>query len=453
MKISLLISLFLVAFVLCENPGTRVHLTTNFLTNAKNWALPKFFPGNKIDFNVPDTSIMGVKCSSMNGKLEIPNNSISFSLTKGAFHLNARNMHMSMGVKLNLRIAKAHISPSAHFQFDSQTSLGVNGSGQLQVTSLKVQNFKIPDTQASMPGVFKKIVNHFIHMINDKVQSKINSIMPEVQKKVNTILSTQPTSVPFGNLPIMIDSTFSSAIAFENNQMIIPNNLFAWNKQKPKARPPFSNSIAFPNEPITTDFTLYFSEYSLNSFSYAAFDAKLLIDQLDFNEIVKVAKKEVLTNIFKGLDELLKQNPQVKITVSAQNYPQFNIANNLFTTLTDLAISVNLKIQDKEINLLLLHIIPEFSVAAQIVNNKDLHITLAKAALKKLEIKLSTFKTIDNAGLTNLINQLLAYFLPKINAKFFNGSIPINGPNFVLEKAQISFVNHHIKIQATPKFV
>lgn len=217
MKTILLISVLLFAFASCENPGSRVHLTTNFLTNAKNWALPRFFPGNKFDFNVPDTHIMGIKCSSMNGKIEFPNNAINFALTKGALHVNANGMHMSMGVKLNLKIAKAHISPSAHFSFDSQTVLGVNGAGQLQVTSMNVKNFKIPDTQAHMPGVFKKIMNHFIHMINDKVQHKINDMMPEVQKKINAILVTQPTSVPFGNLPIMIDSTFSSAIAFDNN--------------------------------------------------------------------------------------------------------------------------------------------------------------------------------------------------------------------------------------------
>lgn len=116
---TLLFTVLLLALVSCDNPGSRVHLTTNFLINAKNWALPKFFPGNKVDFHVPDTSISGVKCYNMDGKLEFPNTSIGFSLTKGALHLNAKNMHMSMGVKLNLKIAKAHVSPSAHFSFDS----------------------------------------------------------------------------------------------------------------------------------------------------------------------------------------------------------------------------------------------------------------------------------------------------------------------------------------------
>lgn len=104
-------------------------------------------------------------------------------------------------------------------------------------------------------------------------------------------------------MPIMIDSTFSSAIVFDDNQMIIPNNLFAYNKNKAKARPPFPNNIAFPNEAITTDFTLYLSEYTLNSFSYAAFDAKMMTDTLDFNEIAKVAKIETLNKIFSGLED------------------------------------------------------------------------------------------------------------------------------------------------------
>lgn len=130
--------------------------------------------------------------------------------------------------------------------------------------------------------------------------------MPDVQKKINAILVTQPTSVPFGNLPIMIDSTFSSAIVFDNNQMIIPNNLFAYNKNKAKARPPFPNNVAFPNEAITTDFTFYLSEYTLNSFSYAAFDAKMMFDSLDFNEIAKVAKIETLHKIFSGLEDYQK---------------------------------------------------------------------------------------------------------------------------------------------------
>lgn len=228
--------------------------------------------------------------------------------------------------------------------------------------------------------------------------------------------------------------------------MIIPNNLFAYNKQKPKTRPPFPNNIAFPNEPITTDFTLYLSEYTLNSLSYAAFDAHLMADTLDFTEIVKVAKMETLNKVFDGLEGYMKQNPTVKISVSAKNYPQFNIANNVFGVTADLVLSVTLNIQGKDINVLQLHIIPDFGVSASIINEKNIQFHLAKAALKKFEITVSTFKTIDNAGLTNLINQLLAYYLPKLNARFFNGSIPINGPNFVLKKAAISFVNHHVKI-------
>lgn len=82
---------------------------------------------------------------------------------------------------------------------------------------MSVNDFRIPNTSAHMPGVFKKIVNHFIHMINRKVQSKIDSMMPEMQNNINAILSTTPTDVPFGNLPVTIDSTFSSAIQFSEN--------------------------------------------------------------------------------------------------------------------------------------------------------------------------------------------------------------------------------------------
>lgn len=125
----------------------------------------------------------------------------------------------------------------------------------------------------------------------------------------------------------------------------------------------------------------------------------------------------------------------------------------MFEVTADLLVSVTATIQGKALNILQLHIIPDFGVSAQVINNKDIKFNLAKAALKKLEITVSTFKTIDNAGLTNLINTLLAYYLPKLNAKFFNASIPINGPNFVLQKAAVSFVNHHVKVQATPQFV
>lgn len=67
--------------------------------------------------------------------------------------------------------------------------------------------------------------------------------------------------------------------------MIISNNLFAWNNQKPKIRPPFNNDHPFPNEGISTDFTLYMSEYTLNSLSFAAFDAGMMNENLDLNEI------------------------------------------------------------------------------------------------------------------------------------------------------------------------
>lgn len=150
---------------------------------------------------------------------------------------------------------------------------------------MSVNDFKIPDTEAHMPSVFKKIVDHFIHMINDKVQHKINDMMPEMQNKINAILATTPTDVPFGNLPVSIDATFNSAIQFTNNQMIVANNLFAWNNQKPKSRPPFNNDFPFPNDGINADFTLFMSEYTLNSISFAAFDAGMMNETLDFNEI------------------------------------------------------------------------------------------------------------------------------------------------------------------------
>lgn len=67
--------------------------------------------------------------------------------------------------------------------------------------------------------------------------------------------------------------------------MIIANNLFAWNNQKPKTRPPFNNDYPFPYEGIGADFTLYLSEYTLNSISYSAFDAGMMNECLDFNEI------------------------------------------------------------------------------------------------------------------------------------------------------------------------
>lgn len=90
------------------------------------------------------------------------------------------------------------------------------------------------------------------------------------------MLTRSPTETNFGNLPVGLDLTFNEAIILTSGQMIVANNLFAYNNQKPKVRPPFENPVPFPAGPAAQDFTFFLSEYTLNSIAYAIFDSGMM---------------------------------------------------------------------------------------------------------------------------------------------------------------------------------
>lgn len=74
--------------------------------------------------------------------------------------------------------------------------------------------------------------------------------------------------------------------------MIVALNLFAYNNQKPKVRPPFENPTPFPAGPAAQDFTFFLSEYTLNSLSYAIFDTGMMAKDFGIDILQQLSSVE-----------------------------------------------------------------------------------------------------------------------------------------------------------------
>ncbi|KAL4460602.1 hypothetical protein ABPG72_001050 [Tetrahymena utriculariae] len=448
-----IIALFMIAtFAIAQAPGARIHLTTGFMNRAKDWALPTLIPGGKLDLNAPDTDVSGFHLSNMYGELRIPPETISFSITENSFELSINDMHVSFhfDAKLN-KFIKGSASPTGTFSTDVTVSFGINGAGQLQIASFGIHNFRIGHTNVDLPAFVKSIINFFIDLLSRIVQSKLNEMAPTIQNEINIMLTRSPTEAGFGNLPIGLDLTFSNAIQLTSGQMIVALNLFAYNNQKPKARPPFENPTPFPAGPAAQDFTFFLSEYTLNSMSFAAFDTGMMAKDFGIDILQNLSSVEQLNGMLGGIEDVLK-SATVTVKVHAANYPQFNIAGGVFSLASDLVAELVATYTDKTIPILGLNIATNFGVSASVVNNSFLGFHIDHAQLTKFDVTLSTFKTIDLEQVATLINNVLAYFLPEINEKFCNGQIPMNGANFVLTGAVLELVDHHIMVQASPYF-
>lgn len=102
------------------------------MNKAKDWALPTLIPGGKLDLNAPDTDASGFHLSNMHGELEIPPETISFSITENNFELSINDMHVSFHFEAKLnKFIKGSASPSGTFSTDVTVSFGINGAGQL----------------------------------------------------------------------------------------------------------------------------------------------------------------------------------------------------------------------------------------------------------------------------------------------------------------------------------
>ncbi|KAL4462000.1 hypothetical protein ABPG74_000845 [Tetrahymena malaccensis] len=448
-----IIALFMIAtFAIAQAPGARIHLTAGFMNKAKDWALPTLIPGGKLDLNAPDTDASGFHLSNMHGELEIPPETISFSITENNFELSINDMHVSFHFEAKLnKFIKGSASPSGTFSTDVNVSFGINGAGQLQVATFGIHNFRIGHTTVDLPGFVKAILNFFIDLLSRLVQSKLNDMAPGIRDQINAMLTRSPTEAGFGNLPIGLDLTFSNAIQLTSGQMIVAMNLFAYNNQKPKVRPPFENPTPFPAGPAAQDFTFFLSEYTLNSMSFAAFDTGMMAKDFGIDILQKLSSVEQLNGMLGGIEDVLK-SATVTVKVHAGNYPQFNIAGGVFSLTTDLVAELVATYADKTIPILGLNIATNFGVSASVVNNSFLGFHIDHAQLTKFDVSLSTFKTINLEQVTTLINNVLAFFLPEINEKFCNGQIPMNGANFVLTGAALELVDHHIMVQASPQF-
>ncbi|KAL4464281.1 hypothetical protein ABPG72_016130 [Tetrahymena utriculariae] len=118
------------------------------------------------------------------------------------------------------------------------------------------------------------------------------------------MLIRSPTESGFGSLAIGLDLTFSNAIELTSGQMIVATNLFVYNNQKPKVRPPF------PAVPAIQDFTFFLSVYTLNSMSFAAFDTDMMAKDFGIDILQQLSSIDQLNGMLDGLAEVLQSGCQ-----------------------------------------------------------------------------------------------------------------------------------------------
>ncbi len=74
-----------------------------------------------------------------------------------------------------------------------------------------------------------------------------------------------------------MDCSFTDLPYYKNGKAQISSNLFFYNNQKPKVRPPIPHPEALPTlDKHIEDETIVFSEYFFNSLSFALYDAGMM---------------------------------------------------------------------------------------------------------------------------------------------------------------------------------